>query len=237
MFYVGSFEGGSDYGIKSNSTTNATTVNFTFVATGTTTYIHVIERSDGTLIYDNVSVREIDPLAVSIQMQGRMTYADTEQVVQSDGTGGEVEFLRWRPDSTNYIHLALGTFSTRTGEVNFVQEVGNIRDVVTSSFTAYSPGVNVPFNIASRHGSTFVNGAVDGVALTANTTPTALPDLSATDLQLGYDYMGTISLFRIWANDIGDAGIVEATEPSTEPTLSLTFDGTATSFTDFEWSE
>jgi hypothetical protein len=90
------------------------------------------------------------------------------------------------------------------------------RDAGTSDFTAspadtYSPGINVPFNIASRHGSTFINGAVDGTALTADTTPVALPDLSATDLELGYDFMGTIKTFRIWADDIGDAGLEAST--------------------------
>ena len=75
---------------------------------------------------------------------------------------------------------------------------------------AYSPGILQPFNIASRHGSTFINGAVDGTALTENDTPTALPDLSAIDLNLGYDYMGTIKTFRVWAADLGDTGIAEA---------------------------
>ena len=74
----------------------------------------------------------------------------------------------------------------------------------------YTPDINVPFNIASRHGSTFINGAVDGTALTANTTPTALPDLSSTDMQIGSTFMGTIKLFRVWADDLTDEGIEEA---------------------------
>jgi len=73
-----------------------------------------------------------------------------------------------------------------------------------------SPGVLVPLNTAGRFGSTFLNVAMDGVSATALTTPTALPDLSATDFDLGYDYMGTIGLFRAWNADIGDAGIAEA---------------------------
>ena len=102
----------------------------------------------------------------------------------------------------------------------------------------YSSGINVPFNIASRHGSTFINGAVDGTALTANTTPIALPDLSATDLKLGYDFMGTIGKFRVWSDDLTDTGIATASAPSTEPSLQLTFDGSSTSsFTVLDWSE
>jgi hypothetical protein len=68
----------------------------------------------------------------------------------------------------------------------------------------YSPGVNVPFNIASYHGSTFINGAVGGTALTANTNPTALPDLSSTDLSVGYDFMGNIEQVSIWVGGITD---------------------------------
>jgi len=52
--------------------------------------------------------------------------------------------------------------------------------------------------------------AVDGTALTEDTTPVALPDLSSTDLEIGYDFMGTIKTLRIWADDIGDTGIAEA---------------------------
>jgi len=50
--------------------------------------------------------------------------------------------------------------------------------------------------------------------------------------------MGTIGTFRVWDRDITDAGLVEATNPSLEPSLSLTFEGTGTnSFTVSRWSE
>lgn len=152
-----------------------------------------------TATISNISVKEINPLSVSIQMSGEMTYADT-------GTAPEVIFVDW--NSVDDIILRLDTNSSYTGRVFFRQYDGSSVDSVSAD--VYSPDINVPFNIASRHGSTFINGAVDGTALTANTTPVALPDLSATDLILGYDYMGTISLFRMWADDLGDAGIAEA---------------------------
>jgi hypothetical protein len=151
---------------------------------------------------DNISVREIDPLAVSIQMEGRMTYADTDVAI-------EVQWVEWEADTNNRIIGYLQTVSSITGQPNFQQKQSGTADTISASDT-YSPGVLVPFNIASRHGSTFINGAVDGTALTADTTPVALPDLSATDLSLGYDFMGTIKTLRIWADDIGDTGIAEA---------------------------
>jgi hypothetical protein len=151
---------------------------------------------------DNISVREIDPLSVSIQMDGRMTYADEDSLTN-------VQFSDWAV-GTNYIRQNLRTDSTKTGMLYLLQNDGANLDVINGSGLEYSPGVNVPYNIASRHGSTFINGAVDGVALTADTTPVALPDLSATDLNLAYDYMGTIRTFRMWDKDLTDEGIEEA---------------------------
>ena len=178
-----------------------------------------------TLTIDNVSVKEIDPLSVSIQMNGRMTYAD-------DDVGIVTRFLYWS-SGPETIYSALSNASTRTGQIRFFQDAASS----DSSLTTYSPGIFVPFNIASRHGSTFVNGAVDGVALTANTTPTALPDLSTSDLSLGNIFMGTIKGFQIFDRDLGDSGLVTKTQPSEEPSLYLTFDGTAGSFTVMDWSE
>jgi len=153
----------------------------------------------GEVLIDNISVREIDPLAVSIQMDGRMTYADDES---------QVDFVRWYDTSSNRIINYLATSGANTGQFRTLQIAAGVADqVIRDSFT---PGLNVPFNIASRHGSTFINGAVDGTALTANTTPVALPDLSATDFSLGYDYMGTIKQLRVWPKDLADAGIEDA---------------------------
>jgi hypothetical protein len=190
-----------------------------------------IEGTEGsTATIDNISVREINPLAVSIQMDGRMTYADEDSTT-------ELEPWRWYEDINNYIQMAIRTDSTFSGGPNFGQKKDTSTFISNASLDPYSPGINVPFNIAGRHGSTFINGAADGVALTASTAPTALPDLSGTNLQIAYDFMGTIGTFRQFAGDIGDTGLVTATNPSTEPTLSLTFDGTGGSFYNLEWSE
>jgi hypothetical protein len=192
-----------------------------FAGTGT----GAIGSASGAVTIDNISVREINPLSVSIQMQGRMTYADNEELF-------EVEQIKWGPTGSAIRHF-VRTSSTDT--LRFEQSVGAVYDTITA--TPPAAGVLTPFNIAARHGSTFINGAINGVARNEDTTPVALPDLSATDLVLGYDYMGTIKLFRMWADDLADAGIEEATLPSLEPSLSLTFDGSETSFTVSDWSE
>lgn len=210
--------------------TSGTTVTLIYVHDGLNTDVAITAGSGTSLTVDNISVREINPLSVSIAMDGRVTYAD-------EG-GTEAVLYDWREDSSNLINLRISGSGGRTGEIQFRQEEGGTLDVVTSSGTYLSPDVLVPYSGASRHGSTFINGATDGVALTANTTPTALVDLSAIDLELAENYMGTISVFRVWDRDLGDDGIVEATNPSLEPSLSLTFEGTGTnSFIVNDWSE
>jgi len=212
--------------------TTAGAFDFLFVAGSSTTSILVKSISTGaSAVFDNISVREINPLSVSIGMEGRMTYADNDIAT-------EARYVQWQIDSNNNINLGLTTFTGRTGQLDFSQKIGGTLDKVQTSTTFYSPDVLIPYNFCTRHGSTFVNGAVDGVALTANTTPTALIDLSAEDMELVPTYMGTIGTFRVWDKDLGDAGIVEATNPSLEPSLSLTFEGTGTnSFVVNNWAE
>jgi hypothetical protein len=144
-----------------------------------------------------------NPLAVSIQMDGAINFAD-------EGLAAQHTFLRWQLDANNYISVDLDTDSTATGEVNFNQAASGTVDTVATAGTALAPSIATAFNIASRHGSTFINGALNGTALTADTTPVALANLSATDFNLGHDYNGTIKTLRLWAQDVGDAGIAGA---------------------------
>ena len=117
-----------------------------FVATTTTTFVTCTAIGDGTVSYfDNVSVREISmPTALSIAMKGTMTYADEDVTLQST-------FLNWSEDANDYIdsylrtNLGTGAFLVRQSEAGTVLPI-------TGDVNAYSPGVNVPFNIASRHG-------------------------------------------------------------------------------------
>ena len=143
--------------------------------------------------------------AISVHLAGRMTFADEDQSMQH-------VFWRWKKDNNNQIRVLYDTHSSHgTGRISFQQIESNTYDLVNSSANIFSPGDLVPFKIASRHGSTFTNAAVDGTVLTENTTPTALPDLSASSIEIGPDFMGTIKTFNVWYEDIGDAGLVEIT--------------------------
>jgi len=148
------------------------------------------------LPYDNTNM--------SIQIDGKMSYADGDNI-------NEVQPYDWTLNGPNYIFARVSTSGTRSGQPTFLQrETTSGNDFVNGIPNAYTPDTNVPFNLASRHGSTFINGANEGTLLTANTTPTILPDLSSTDLELGNVFMGTIGQFRMWSDDLGDVGIAEA---------------------------
>jgi len=143
---------------------------------------------------------------MSIQMDGEVTYADTD-------SAAEVNFYYWHAGATDFIRHRLDTTTSRTGKLYSVQRdtTGGVGESRTTD-VYFSPAVNLSYNIAARHTSTEMNAAEGGTEFTTgvDTTPTALPDLSATNLELAYDYMGTIGQFRMWDDDLGDTGIAEA---------------------------
>lgn len=168
---------------------------------------------------------------VAIALDGRITFADED--VTNTAT-----VYDWTEDSDNRIYARIRTDSAKTGQYQALQEESGTTSGRVSDTNYFTPNIFVPLNVAARHGSTFINLALDGEDVGESTAPTALPDLSSTDLDLADDYMGTIGTFRIWDQDIGDEGIEEATNPSLEPSLSLTFEDTGTnSFVVMDWSE
>lgn len=145
---------------------------------------------DGTVSI--VSVKEINPRALCVSMHGYMTYADTGSGGNTNGGQGEAVPFIMKSDNDNYIEAHLDTLAALEGNIGFIQKSGGTRDFATAS-DAYSPGVNVPFKIAGRFLDNALQGAADGTATTENTTPVGLPDLSATQTEWFYDFMGHIT--------------------------------------------
>jgi hypothetical protein len=160
----------------------------------------------GSSYFDNISVREINPLSVSFGYKALVTYADTN-------TFPEAAFYTWSFSQLEKILGTLTTTSSRTGSGEFIQRANGPDRVSRGDSLQYSPGINVPMSIASRHGSTVINCAIDGTALTANTTPVAFPALTGTDLIIAsIGGPQVIQEFIMWGGttgDIGDAGIAE----------------------------
>lgn len=144
-----------------------------------------------------------NPLAVSIQMEGRVTYADT-------GSYEEFIFNEWYRDSNNKISFRVDTFGVVTGSLIVRYRVSG-SDTYPNIANEFSPDVGIPYNVAYRATSTSVQLASGGTTSGVKSV-TGLPDIENGTLYLGHSrYMGTIRTFRIWADDIGDAGLVEAT--------------------------
>lgn len=148
---------------------------------------------------------------VSFAMEGRVTYTDNglNAIVP---TNQEVQFYRQYINGSNdWIFASLKTTTSRTGQpvVAHRDSVGG-RHISNGVGTQYSPGVLVPYSVAARHSATVSQGAAEGTAFVAASTSGVLPDLSATPIEFGFDYMGTISHFRQWDEDIGETGIEEA---------------------------
>ena len=145
-------------------------------------------------------------LAVSIGYKALVTYADTDDAF-------EFEPYYWAASAAIYVRSYLSTTAGRTGQMLFVQRAPDGISFAASSQTSLGPGINVPVSIAGRYGSTFVNGAIDGTALTADTTPTEFPDLSTSDLIIAPSGgPQVIQEFIMWGGttgDIGDTGIEE----------------------------
>lgn len=146
--------------------------------------------------------------AVSIQMSGKFDYRE-------DGTSSNITFIDWQAiagtAAENRVQWRLDTSNSLTGSVLYLQADASAAASFVRSADIYNEGTNIDFNLASRHTAAAINGAVNGVASTASTDPTSLPDISANNVSIGLRFMGNVSIIRMWDEDIGDAGIVDAT--------------------------
>ena len=169
-----------------------------FVATATVMYFGGIESGSITYNYalSEVSAAQINPPAVSFGYKALVT-------------GQNSGFVNWTADANNGILMQSGT-----NDFTFTQEAGGTVDSLTGG--SYTSGINVPVSIAMRNGLTFINGADDGTALTANTTPTAFPDLSTTDLIIAPSGgPQIIREFIFWGGTTGNIGDTGMDETST----------------------
>ena len=151
---------------------------------------------------DNISIREINPLAVSIGYKALVTYADD---------GSAPRLLQYGVSGGEELRLNLVTGGDQTGTIQAVARVSGVIDLAPAG--AYTPGINVPMSISARLGSNFLQVAKDGVSGSENTTLAGFPDLSTRDLVIAYSGgPQVIQEFIMWGGttgDIGDAGIAE----------------------------
>jgi hypothetical protein len=141
---------------------------------------------------------------VSIQMGGLLSYADT-------GLARELGFYLLQDAANEYIEAYLNTAGSNTGTLVFRTQAAASGLTQVSQAGYLTPGINQPFNVASRHTATVIGGASDGTYIYTN-TPTVFPSVGDTDLQIGFPgFNGYIRQLLVWADDIGAAGTAEAT--------------------------
>jgi len=156
----------------------------------------------------SVSVKEVEPYAISSHIKGTMNYIDT-------GSTAEVVFWTRYSAYNYYYDLHLRTNTGRQGQVGVAQRNAGNSTIAYSGDSVYTPGLNLPYNIAGRHSAAFVRGAFDGT-LTGNLNNTSsphvsLPDLTSINLSIAPVYMGTIDTFTMWDDEIGEAGSISIT--------------------------
>lgn len=202
--------GGAAFASDTTNENTRLSLFFTSVASSTEVYIQAANSMIADITVKNFSVREVDPvslpLVVSIALEGTITYSDINAFQTS-------KFYSALADGDNYIDAVLDTGSVAPqdkGRFFFRQEQSGALSQAMSNGQLILPGVNVPFSIAARHGSSIVNGAFDGITLTADNTPTAFPNITSADLIIGGQFNGNIKKLRIWAKDIGNTGIAKA---------------------------
>jgi len=152
----------------------------------------------------------VNTTAFSISFSGLLTYADTNQGLGNSGGVGEALFYEQHVSASSYFEAGVSGNGSATGNPVFAQESSATRDIMIGDFDQWSPGINVPMNVAARHTSTAINGAIDGTALAGNLTPVILDDYSSVPLGIATIYNGFISEVIVWGADIGDTGIAEA---------------------------
>ena len=118
--------------------------------------------------------------------------------MSGEANGDAFDLISWQDDASNYL-----SHSINTTDLTFEQSASGVVDSVTGG--AFSG----PFTYCSTHASTFVAAAVNGTALATNTTPTELPDLSATEVDLLPKFNGTVKWITYWDKDIGSTGRLE----------------------------
>lgn len=169
-------------------------------------------------VVSDISVRKVTmPAAVSIAIEGYMTYADLDAF-------NTVTHFSWETgDGTGVISYGLSTNGSDTGSMFFTHMFDSVF-YNSKGPDDKSPGTNVPFSYSSAHTSSRCRGASDGV-LGSDRVTLGIPDLIASDFEIAPTFNGNITSLTIWADDITDPGIQAATTDGSGFNPLCPFDG------------
>ena len=198
----------SAYGAGYIETTSTGTYTWYIIPTISRSKVGLISAGgwDGTI--NSFSLKEVEPYAISSHIKGTMNYIDTDSY-------GEVVFWRRYSAYNYYYELNLRTNTGRQGQVGVGQRNSGNSTLAISGDSVYTPGLNLPYNIAGRHSAAFVQGTYDGtltsIVNNVSSPHLPLPDLTSINLSIAPTYMGTIDTFTMWDDEIGEAGSISIT--------------------------
>ena len=142
-----------------------------------------------------------------------MSFAMEGRITASDDAGDIMMLAQWRETNLQRIDTTIRWNAAYQGNVQILAYNGSSPYSTAEGVGLHSvsDGVLSPYNIAWRHTSSTLQAASSGSAISNTGTPNnGVVDLSASDMTLGTDFMGTISHVRQWDEDIGETGIEEA---------------------------
>jgi len=169
------------------------------------TTTQVLSRQNET-IYMNPSQTTYNQTGMSLHTQGEINWQDNDVVP-------EFIFWRWIIDGQNVLDAYVDSSFFDPPAVFFRQEYLDNR---ADAFATFNPGFQVPYSVGATYSQSIFRAALNG-SLAGTDTPGGIPDLSGTDLRFSGGFtnfdgagIGTISLIRMWDQDVGETGIVEA---------------------------
>jgi len=153
--------------------------------------------------------------AMSFHAQGEYSWDDNDSNTSTSATNAGHIIWSMITNANDYLWLINDTgASGGSGAYRVLREP--VLKSVQQPSGSLTEGINDPFNLAVRITASDLNLAVDGTALTADTSSSTMPSsadfkLGPTDAGTGGDFFGTFALFRQWDVDLGDTGIESAT--------------------------
>lgn len=208
-----------------------------FTAVGTTTYI-TISTNDDSGGFRDFNVQEVTDVGIAFDFKGAFSATD-------NGRTREVCFLERNQveageANDEHFQLFMSTASVDTGQVfaqKVVNGVGSAQSVTSAAYLA-TPQINLPISIAGINKVDLLRLGRYGGAQSSDTT-SLMPSILYSKLNVAPIYDGTISQVRYFRNapDSAEATWLEdATKPSEEPSMSLTFEAADDrSFVDTAW--
>lgn len=140
--------------------------------------------------------------AITVQMVGGMDYVD-------DGT--TFYNLSWGPAGVTEAAIKFTTGSTQIGSPQALQRISGAINGITALTDHYSPGQGVRYAQAAVFSTTRHQFAAEENLAIEDATG-AQPNLAAIDPYFGTDIMGWFERIVIFEADVGDAGLVSATQ-------------------------